>query len=227
MKINFNSMKNLSNKEILIGVRYGLNNFLDLYNSAFILKENKKFGIANSLLILSIEELIKAITLFAMLIAKPEDRKWFKDFFEYNNNSDEDNRSLHKKRHEIAKYLKLILSQNNLKKLEGLNTNPTTSEIYKIMDKEIDTDQIEKITSMNFFSKWFDKANDTKNAGIYVGYNKKWYFPQYIEEKDFIKSIAETKDLIFVLSNSLNNILSIPYSDLIKFINYLKKRFYK
>lgn len=226
MAINFNSMKNLSIKEILIGVRYGLNNFLDLYNSALILNKNKKFGIANSLLILSIEELIKAFTLFAMLIAKSEDRIRFKAVFEYNN-TDEDNRSLHKKRHEIAKYLKLILSQVNIKKFIGASSNPPQSEIYKIMDKEIDTEQIKNIASMNFFSKWFDKANETKNNGIYVGYNKKWYFPQFIEEKDFIKSLDETKYLIYVLANSLDNILSMPYSDLIQFINYLKKRFYE
>ncbi|OGU39032.1 MAG: hypothetical protein A2X61_00855 [Ignavibacteria bacterium GWB2_35_12] len=218
MATNFDTMKNLHNDEILIGVRYGLNNFFDLYNSAWLLQKDNKFGIANSILILSIEELIKTYTLMLMLISNIDDREQYKRVFKSSN--------LHKSRSWVAKYIKKVFKQDSMRKIFETEVY-TPSEAYKIIEKEIKPDDIEEIVSKKFPAKWFDNAYKTKNEGIYVEYDDKWYFPQYIQEKDFLESIEETKFIVFLLAGSLNHLLSISPSEFSDFIYNMKQIIYK
>jgi AbiV family abortive infection protein len=118
------------------GYKHTLNNSKRLFDSAVLLAEEKHYySIANSLLILSAEEAVKAFSLFHSylfpnLLIENFEQLFFKHPF----------------KHELAKSIIFIAGI-----AEGLTKNDLTN--FNI-DKEI---------------IWFEKANNSKNNGFYVG----------------------------------------------------------
>lgn len=218
MKTKFDNIKKLSNKKLFEGIKYCFDNSNDLYSSALALKRNKKYSVATSILTLSIEELVKSLTLFIVLISEPEEREIFRDVFESND--------LHKSRHGFALFMNEYLKAVNLKKIVKANIQlETPEELSAYLQTKIDFNKIasnvekEKKT----FNNWFDQANERKNAGLYVAYNNKWFIPTRINEKEFSKALKETKKIRTDLSLILNYLFSIDNNDLSKFIVLMKQ----
>lgn len=225
MKLKFNTVKKLTDTQLIEGIRYSLQNSNELYNSALILKDSNIFGTSISLLVLSIEESIKALSLFYILISKGDDEKEeFRKLF--------DTKDLHKSRHDFAlifnEFLKLF------KPFELVNDNDEQIDVFmsrlicKIDEgKEVLYERISNEDN-NKSGNWLLQANTDKNKGLYVGFDNKWLLPNKLTEQDFIKVYNESQFIrshvsiilsIFVEKNDEDEILRIiemfkPYSTL-------------
>lgn len=197
--MKFERIKNLSNLEIINGIEFCYQNSNDLFKSALKLKETKSFGISISLIILSVEELIKSFSLFQLMILEKEEKEIFRDIFESNN--------LHKSRNKLALFFNEIYKITKSEQIVELEKKHNGEDKYlaeyliseKIIQRSILNTEKEKNTSKN----WFSHANTFKNNGLYVEYNKKWFSPKRFTEKDCLNSEKE----ILLLKRSISEII--------------------
>jgi AbiV family abortive infection protein len=205
MKTKFESIKTLSNKSLIDGIRHCFDNSNNLFDSAIVLKRNKKFGVATSILILSIEALIKSLSLLNMLVSDNDDKEMVKEIFE--------SKDLHKNRLEFALFMNVYLQSVNFEKIgQAIESNENPEDFLSSFFSETNMTKIfnkvekEKQTLNN----WFSHANENKNLGLYVAFNNnKWYTPDKITSEDFKKSLKETKSIRKKLSFLIAGILSI------------------
>jgi len=217
MKTKFDNIKTLSHKNILEGIRHCSENSDDLYKSSLILKRNKKYGVANSILILSIDELMKCIALFTLLISEPSKRELLREIFE--------SKDLHGRKHEYALFINEYIKLLNRKKLKNLELNYNSPvEVSRALIESIDLSRftINIEIQIQTLNNWFAQANERKNAGLYVAYNYKWFTPSRINESIFLDSIKETKFLRKNLKPSENMLISINESEIDAFIQTQK-----
>jgi AbiV family abortive infection protein len=206
--MKFDKIKILSNSELIKGIDYCYSNSNELLESALILKKEGKFGTSISCVILSIEELIKAYTLFMIMILEDGEKEACRDIFESND--------LHKSRNKLALFYNEIFKLINREEIENLeitsnrNDNFLADYIQKeqILEKSLLNTEKENQTSKN----WFSHAHQKKNEGLYVDYNKKWLFPKRLTIKDSEKAFEEivfikkfiSETLEFMISNQDN-----------------------
>lgn len=196
--MNFEKLKTLPIDKIFNGIKLSFENSEELYESALLLKDHKKYGVAISVLILSVEEIIKSTSLFAFLIFDKQD--FMKDLFKSNN--------LHKERLDLA----LIFSENfklkDLQKIESINNiNFDTTELLEKVKNE-----------KHSFENWFNKAKTLKNDGLYVDFDNKFKSPSKFTEKDFNKSFEYSKEIrepLFLLLSILVNIDIIEFEEVV------------
>jgi len=166
------------------GYKHTLNNSIRLFDSAVLLAEKKKYySVANSLLILSAEEAIKAFSLFhSYLFPNPPIENFEQLFFK------------HQFKHELTKSIILFAGI-----VEGLIKNDLT-------DFNIDTE-----------IEWLEKANNSKNNGLYVGLDLKTgklSLPEAINIKEYNISKTHVERIIQIVARAKqvkipNNILSL------------------
>ena len=156
--INANSLK--KDSEVLFSVRNSISS-------------------ANSLLILSSEEIIKAILVLMYkegyeVHKMKEANKFFKD---------------HKIRHQIAKIVDLTISLFEAGEIwEKKRNNPRFKSKYKLLNVIgnfiLDIgDTLEPIANSNDRIKKLEKFNDDKNKGFYVDFRNEIISPQYNKDK--------------------------------------------
>lgn len=211
--MKFDKIKILSNSELIKGIDYCYSNSNDLLECAIILKNERKFGTSISCIILSIEELIKAYTLFMIMILEDGEKEACRDIFESND--------LHKSRNKFALFYNEIFKLINREEIENLETTSNRNDNYladyiqkaQILEKSLLNNEKEKQTSKN----WFSHAHQKKNEGLYVDYNKKWFSPKRLTIKDsekafeeihFIKKfISETLDYMMCNQDNIDNLI--------------------
>lgn len=185
--MKFDIIKNLPNSELVKGIDYCYSNSNELFESALKLMNEEKFGIAISCIILSIEELIKAYTLFMLMVMENEEKEGCRDIFESND--------LHKSRNKFALFYNEIFKLIDREEIEKLEIDSSRDDDYlaeyikkeKILEKSLVNTEKEKQTSKN----WFSHAHQKKNDGLYVDYNKKWLTPKRISKRDCEKAFKE------------------------------------
>ncbi|GEP50186.1 hypothetical protein FNO01nite_08580 [Flavobacterium noncentrifugens] len=94
MKTKFDNIKILTIPSMLEGIKFCFENSTNIYESALILKEQNKISVSMSLLVLSVEELMKAFALFQIMASESdEEKEVYRGIFEGN---------LHSNRHDFA-----------------------------------------------------------------------------------------------------------------------------
>lgn len=203
MKVKYNTVKQLSDKKLIEGMIHCYENSNSLFKSATILKRNKKFHLATSILTLSIEELVKGVSIFYTLIfEKTENNEEFlKELF--------DSRDLHSSRLDFALFLTHVMKAMNFKKIEkAVSEGP--EHLTKIVKGSFNMEKISQQIEVDkkTLNNWFDHANERKNAGLYVSCNNnKWFVPTRIDEVEFKKAYEETK--------TIRNFLTILFKEFI------------
>ncbi len=198
--MNFNGIKNLSDKKTVEGLKMCFNNSNELFESALLLGKNEKYGIGISVAILSSDELIKAIALFGMLFSP--DKSVMKPVFKGGN--------LHENRYRVAlegTELFDIIDKMNINP-EKIDFKGNFDELIKSFAEKVDINSImvNMMNTENANTEWFDNANSMKNNGIYVSYNVKWEHPKRYKKKDFdvvIDNISVLRSRILKMLNGL------------------------
>jgi len=218
MKTKFDDIKNLSDKKLIEGIRLCFENSDNLFKSALVLRRNKRYSVGTSILILSLEELVKASTLFNILLSDDAEKETFRDIFESND--------LHKSRHRFALFMNEYLKTINLKKLmktdiqfdnpQDLSTFLQTKINFNKISENIDKEK-------KNLNNWFSHANARKNNGLYVAYNNKWHTPNRINQKEFEKSLKETKKIRADLGIGIKTLLSVSPNEIDSFSNFMRQ----
>lgn len=203
MKIKLDNVAQLGFKQIIKGIAHCYDNSNSLFKSALILKRNKKFAPGSSLLILSIEELIKALSLFYSLILDEDinEDTLLKELF--------DSRDLHGTRLEFALYISNFLKSLNIKQIRKAKIeNPEDLSNAILLNMDISILNKAVIKDRRLLNNWFKQANQRKNMGFYVSLNsKQWITPEKIDEKEFQLALEETKMIRKMLMLLFDNFL--------------------
>ena len=223
--MKFDLIKKLSNLELIKGIEFCCSNSNELFESALILKSQKKFGTSISLAILSIEEIIKAQTLFTIMTLEDSERENCRELFE--------STDLHKSRNKFALFFNELFKLINNAEIKVLEVNFNGNEEHlaeyllkeRVLEQGFINTEKEKATSKN----WFSHAHQTKNNGLYVDYNKKWFSPKRFTEKDCEKAFNEIdlikKNISFTLEFMINNQNNID--DIVTELKGFAQKFYK
>lgn len=178
---HFNS---LSRRRLIAGLNACYENATNLHSAAKDLGTNGNYGLANSLLILSVEECVKGNLFMEKLTFphktlnvkgvfyqhRPKHIMGFEDFIEINKASEQ-----------LLKTMYCV----------GMSSDLDESD-KKLMDERYK--EVLEVRKQNKHIKiklWWEKANNYKNYGLYVGYNKngKLKTPKNtISEKEYLKS---------------------------------------
>jgi AbiV family abortive infection protein len=217
MKIEFNELLKANDRKIFDGLVLCFKNSEDLYKSALTIKRKNKFGTANSLYILSFEELITSIVLLDFLVSEKIERENFRSVFESSN--------LHKTKHSAAIHIKetiKFIKINSLNpKIDQFNSMDEFIEKKKLSIKRIEKEIDIKNKSVN---KWFNEANTYKNKGFYIGYNaNSWSSPEKVTESVFLNSINETKLVRGAIRKQFKMILTLVEQEIPDFISFMKE----
>ncbi len=181
--------KSISKDKLYIGAQETYNNALAHYNVAQLASQNNHFGIANSLLILSVEECIKCMLLLAgyFNITIPFNVEPF--FY--------DHKRKHKEAAEIQPIIEKLWKFKNLfvdifrkrKSVFSFVLNVTLSSVLIAVGL--------KNVKLDDFSKWWKDANRLKNLGFYVGFESgNWTLPNEIIETTYQDTLAIAKPFI-------------------------------
>jgi AbiV family abortive infection protein len=203
---------NLSKDELAEATIICHNNAFNHYEGSRTIADKKLFGIANSLMILCSEELVKSLTFI----------------FKYNEMDLPDNiKSLftdHAPKHNIIRelyplclaYVELVSLDFVVKEYHFYRTNndPIPSEVdiekrlTEIQEKRYVKEEVKKI------NKWWNKANEQKNKGLYVSYkNGKWESPNDITEIDYKITNGYIDNIFFVVEMFISIIKSKVVND--------------
>jgi len=197
-----------------------------LNKDALIIAEiNKSFSTANSLLILSSEEVIKAILVLlhseGFDVYKIKDaKKFFSD---------------HKIRHQLAQLLELVNGlvesgiefENNEKIKVDSFKNETFSEVFGILKDLVKAAKPfiksgERINALKVF-------NDNKNKGLYTDYKETLLIPtqviteeEYHRSKDIVERILKTYKFLRLMHNPMIQ-THIKHEMILKYKNQIKE----
>lgn len=181
----FNS---LPKTELLKGARQAIKQAKALYNSAQTGATSGNYGIANSLMILSVEETIKCMILLAGYFNIPLKFE-IKPFF-----------SLHWVKHDQAAEIQPMIQAIwkvrdlfvNLLKGKGSLVSAMIGAAILLA-----VDQVSGPRQRDNFIAWWKDANTQKNNGFYVGYfNGQWCFPADITESKYQETLQMTQPFI-------------------------------
>jgi AbiV family abortive infection protein len=207
----------LSELELIHGCKSCVTNAKSHYESALKIAEIGHYGIASSLLILSVEETIKGLVFMHKLMGMGTPDK-VERFF-----------SQHESRHHMARDL-YDLIKNILSSVEEVRAYIKESGrllmvqyVIKGIPDDIEAWKIEYLTELNKSTqdginkiilsksnirneqqervdkKWWNKANYLKNSGFYVDYKGKWLLPQNITKEGFEETKTKVYDILELL----------------------------
>jgi AbiV family abortive infection protein len=187
----------LEPSEAFIGFNYCLDNSNRLFRSAEAVSKKGFYGIANSLLILSAEEGIKAI-LFSLKFTQPEKKYKVEHIF-----------SDHVKKHNFSKgifgtWKHASIAVDEIKadlKKEFPKLRKFPPELLKQRyDSKVSAfSSAEDISHEKTDKKWWNMANQMKNKGFYVDYiNGDWVLPT-VSKAEYRKSYMYVVRLVLPL----------------------------
>lgn len=194
-------------------------------DALLIAKDNKSYSTATSLLVLSSEEVIKAILVLlhseGFNVYKIKDaKKFFSD---------------HKVRHELAKLLEIVngfiesgieFENNERSKVESFK-NETFNEVFGIIKDLVKSAKPfiksgERINALKVF-------NDNKNKGLYTDYRETLLIPSLVitEEVfhrsiDIVERIFKTYKILRLMHNPMIQ-TQIKYEKILKYKNQIKE----
>jgi AbiV family abortive infection protein len=174
-------VNNLPPDIFLNGIRLTIENASKLFHAANTLKAAKYFGIANSLYILSCEESIKAFALYNKFIIDDD-----RDISQYFKQHSKKLELLKQGYHFISSETKAMKESFDIatQKLGTIDIEKIENEAKRIHEGVFqrylnDNSDIEKV------NQWWKRQNDTKQKGLYVGFeNGEWNSPYSITESD-------------------------------------------
>ncbi len=180
----------MENDTFIKGFRLTFENAQRLYNAAKVLEKKEEFAIANSLLILSAEEGIKAYTILNQYFFP---NKKFDDFDKYSKD--------HKQKLKTIKSVSIIsqiaekfyelfyvpIIENTIESKEDKKTIRHNS--FQNLLTWLENEAKLKHTELSKQSAWWMHANTMKKNGFYVSYNNgQWTNPSSIKKDNYLKS---------------------------------------
>lgn len=184
------------------GYKLAVKNAKDHLKVAKICAEKRLYGIGNSHLILASEEGIKSVMLFAKH-KKPNIKiEDFDKFFRDHKHKHNEILQLEKSFYFMQKMVMITLTPafKRYKKKGKLEIE----EALALRDKGVDNLEvwlksiIANKGETGFDETWFNNANNRKNLGFYVHYEKTggWHTPAMIRKKEFTKSLQLVERLL-------------------------------
>lgn len=153
-------------------------NAIQLYKSARTIGDDQSFGVATSLMILSSEEAIKALSYGFAAISNEE----------IDLNDLERELRAHSSKHALGGFYGSLVTvlPELIKKSDELERNDDVPDFLKrLRMKTFAKSMMDKSFNTNFES-WLKAANSYKNAGLYVNYvDDKWVSPKDITKAEY------------------------------------------
>lgn len=155
------------------------------------MEKAKHFGLANSHLILGVEEAIKGLLILNRLLRVDIPIKSIEPYFKY-----------HQEKHKQGKNMTFDMENHGVVVDFPLILTTMVGYFSKKLNK---ADLLKLGIDFAFIrpidEAWWKEANDKKNAGFYVDYNNgKWKPPTYISADDYMQSKQQTKRLFGYLN---------------------------
>jgi AbiV family abortive infection protein len=191
-------LKNLTAKQSIEGINSCLDNAKSLFNSGIAVRRIGNIGLANSIQILCLEELIKAFAIYnAFLIDDDRDiSKVFRSHIE--------KLSILKEGYEMisTETLSMVKSfkqaQEDMPKATIKELEKRAKELHKVIRINLLNDAYNNERKENI--EWWDKANITKQNGFYVDFkNGRWHAPSDIS----IEDLAMTEEKVLLVMNHM------------------------
>ena len=224
-----------SGKKSKMGAKLAMENAERHYRCAKHLHEINEFGIAQSHLVLCVEEAIKSVFLFYKGLGIPIRQNILNDLL-----------NKHKLRHEIGGGLYFIISLMMwmfttiliaVKDTKG-KTNQEVQlvrkqAINKIINNlrksaESDSDKIEVNRVILPPMRWWKEADEKKKAGFYVDFWKgNWYSPNMITKEKYLQSLEIANNVIQNTKEVYEIIESLSEEEQSEIVNELKSRYKK
>jgi AbiV family abortive infection protein len=195
------------------GFRLTYENAKRLFNIAETLEHNKEFPIANSLLILSAEEGMKAYIVLTQHFFPERILDDFDRHFEDHKTKLDSIRSTSGISHIMSKFKELHLDpilENFIDPKEDHQIVKERSEqnFLDWVNKEAESDNTDIAKENN----WWRQANTMKQNGIYVGFNKgnkQWTLPSSINKAQYLK----TKKYVDNFLKQIEVLYNLDYDD--------------
>lgn len=190
-------LKLLNKSKLLDGIKNCSSNAYDLYQGGVALGELKKYGVANSLMILATEEYIKASVLLATYCNVELNFNVRPIFYK------------HPEKHLRGKELMPVINFLSASlKVFGMVKNSCSSSLKSfLMDVRGFLSVFSKYDKIKFES-WWDSLNSQKNNGLYVDFkNNEWHTPSSIglEKFQFTKEVVSSFNICFQFIDDLEN----------------------
>lgn len=217
MKTSYSEILNLSERELLDGMRLCAANSHELFASAELLASQKHFGSATALLVLSVEELVKAYALFLLITDRKTHVENIKVVFQPSRKLP----SLHKTRLKLSDFINNLIEQLDfIEKYNNLPKNADIEMLYNHLKPPADFEYTQPPTARN---NWFSQANSLKESGLYVSLNRKtWMSPAsktkgtYLNARDKISTVRE------MLTYSIESLSRMTDEERITFLKFSK-----
>lgn len=198
-------LRKISKAQAKVGAELAFHNAESLLDSASLLGKKKKFGLANSLAILSAEEAIKAYVLTIHSILPVLSQDLLCDTF-----------SNHKTKHSAWMAMQMMMAYLELfyntiskfkEKEERENIKPGTlrNEAISEICETLKNCTKEVPGVIDEAKAWYDSANTRKNRGLYVDrFDDQWVAPNEIDEEEFTRSKKNAKNFLKMLEEIKN-----------------------
>lgn len=195
------------------GFRLTFENAKRLFVAAEVLEKTKEFAIANSLLVLSAEEGMKAYTVLTQHHFPEKILEDFDKSFQDHKHKLETIRSLTSISQIMQKFYELItepIIENIEKSVEEISKvkSQGVKDTVKWLESQIDSNG--KETDMAKQNRWWKQAKTLKENGFYVGFNKgQWITPSstkkqnYLITKEYVGDFIEQLEVLYTVD--LNN----------------------
>ena len=224
-----------SSRKSKIGSKLAIENAERHYRCAIQLHEIDEFGIAQSHLVLCVEEAIKSVFLFYKGLGIPIRQNILNDLL-----------NKHKLRHEIGGGLYFIISlmmwMFNTILIAVKDTKGKTNQEIQLVRKqtinkiinnlrksaESDSDKIEVNRVILPPMRWWKEADEKKKAGFYVDFWKgNWYSPNMITKEKYLQSLEIANNVIQNTKKVYEIIESLSNAERSEMIKEMKRRYKK
>jgi len=214
----------------IIGARLAIENAERHHQCAIHLSNIREFGIAQSYLILGVEEAIKSAFLYLKGIGIPLRQKQLNNLL-----------FRHKPRHEIGGGVHVVfmvlfwvidILKDTLEKAADI-TPPGIIQMRKQAFQKIIMELQKSASSDSFESEinrmvipvisWWENADMMKKNGFYVDFqNSNWISPQFIKKEDYLYSLKIASDVIQNIKKGYHLIESQSETERMKMVSEMK-----
>jgi AbiV family abortive infection protein len=189
------------------GAQLAFENSLSLFEAAVILEQQKKYPIANSLLVLAAEEASKAYVIRARDVILKDGDETFNGVFKSHDIKIDFIRGHRFLSIFFNKMLELELEPLIRAKVSGEDITPeaftkTRKEGFQQLLKWLKDETYEK-TDLNKELGWWRNVKDEKERGFYVGFKRsKWTSPNNISRKHYLNTKRYVSNYISIVKES-------------------------
>ncbi len=214
----------LNKDQFLKGFQLTYDNSIRLFNAAVILEEKKQYPVANSLLILSAEEGIKAFAIITQSFYPEKEIENFGDFFRKHDFKIDNIRRLMVFTQLYQNFFKFFYDPI----IENIKKTPEEIKVTraKRLQKLVDWLKNDAMADNNELSKqnvWWKYVNNMKKNCFYVNYNEgQWSTPASLKKVQYDKTKKYVGDFI----KQLESLKNIDFNDInfIEIVEELKQK---